>query len=263
LSRAFRAEIKENLPLNANHNLLSLINLDPMDEPCPGQFYMLQVNRGFDPLLKRAFSLFRRTGDGFQILYRIKGKGTALLRQMKKGSVIEILGPLGNGFPLPAPEENPLIIAGGVGIASVFSLAETLPKRAVIYGARVHEELFMAGDLEKILEEAGDPDAVHGVVLCTDDGSCGIKGTVADVLHDFLRQGIGSGRPVIYACGPRPMLKEIARIASSHNIKTYVSLEEHMACGIGACLGCVTKTKAGYERVCKEGPVFDASEIEW
>jgi dihydroorotate dehydrogenase electron transfer subunit len=263
LSRAFRAEIKENLPLNANHNLLSLVNLDPMDEPRPGQFYMLQVNRGLDPLLKRAFSLFRRTPGGFQILYRIKGKGTALLSEMKKGAVIEILGPLGNGFPLPTRDENPLIIAGGVGIASVFSLAETLPKRAVIYGARVQEELFMTGDLGKILEEAEDPDAIHGVVLCTDDGSCGIRGTVADVLHDFLQQGKGPGRPVIYACGPHPMLKEIARIASSHDIKAYVSLEEHMACGIGACLGCVTKTKAGYERVCKEGPVFDAAEIEW
>jgi dihydroorotate dehydrogenase electron transfer subunit len=263
LSRAFRAEIKENLPLNANHNLLSLVNLDPMDEPGPGQFYMLQVNRGLDPLLKRAFSLFRRTQEGFQILYRIKGKGTALLREMKKGAVIEILGPLGNGFPLPLPEENPLIIAGGVGIASVFSLAEALPRRAVIYGARVRDELFMAGNLGKILEQAGGLDSVHGVVLCTDDGSCGIKGTVADVLHDYLQEGRGSGRPVIYACGPHPMLKVIAGISSSRNIKAYVSLEEHMACGIGACLGCVTKTKRGYERVCKEGPVFDAAEIEW
>jgi dihydroorotate dehydrogenase electron transfer subunit len=263
LSRAFRAEIKENLPLNANHNLLSLVNLDPMDEPGPGQFYMLQVNRGLDPLLKRAFSLFRRTQECFQILYRIKGKGTALLREMKKGAVIEILGPLGNGFPLPLPEENPLIIAGGVGIASVFSLAEALPRRAVIYGARVRDELFMAGNLGKILEQAGGLDSVHGVVLCTDDGSCGIKGTVADVLHDYLQEGRGSGRPVIYACGPHPMLKVIAGISSSRNIKAYVSLEEYMACGIGACLGCVTKTKRGYERVCKEGPVFDAAEIEW
>ncbi len=263
MSRAFRAEIRENFPLNANHNLLSLANIDPMDEPRPGQFYMLQVNRGLDPLLKRAFSLFRKTVEGFEILYRIKGKGTALLREMKKGVVLEILGPLGNGFPMPAPDENPLIIAGGVGIASVFSLAGALPERAVIYGARVQEELFMTADLGKFLEEAGDPDKLHGVVLCTDDGSCGIRGTVADVLHDFLRQRTGAGRPVIYACGPHPMLKEIAKIAASRRIKAFVSLEEHMACGIGACLGCVTKTKTGYKRVCKEGPVFDAAEIEW
>jgi dihydroorotate dehydrogenase electron transfer subunit len=263
LSRAFRAEIRENFPLNANHNLLSLRNLGPMDEPCPGQFYMLQVNRGLDPLLKRAFSLFRRTGDGFQILYRIKGKGTSLLREMKKGAMIEILGPLGNGFPLPEPGENPLVIAGGVGIASVFSLAEALPKRAVIYGAKVQDELFMTADLGKILDEAGDLDKLHGVVLCTDDGSCGIRGTVADVLSGFLERGSGEGRPVIYACGPNPMLKAVARIAASRSIKAYISLEEHMACGIGACLGCVTKTKTGYKRVCKEGPVFNAAEIEW
>jgi dihydroorotate dehydrogenase electron transfer subunit len=263
LSRAFRAEIKENLPLNSNHNLLFLRNLDPMDEPCPGQFYMLQVSRGLDPLLKRAFSLFRRTSDGFQILYRIKGKGTALLREMKKGAVIEILGPLGNGFPLPTPDENPLVIAGGVGIASVFSLAEILPRRAVIYGAKVQEELFMTADLGKILEGPDDLDALHGVVLCTDDGSCGLRGTVADVLNYFLVRGVGAGRPVIYACGPHPMLKVIAKIAASHDIRAFVSLEEHMACGIGACLGCVTKTKTGYKRVCKEGPVFEAAEIEW
>jgi dihydroorotate dehydrogenase electron transfer subunit len=263
LSRAFRAEIRENLPLNANHNLLSLRNLDPMDEPRSGQFYMLEVSRGLDPLLKRAFSLFRKTDEGFQILYRIKGKGTSLLREMKEGTVIEVLGPLGNGFPLPAQEEHPLIIAGGVGIASVFSLAETLPKRAVIYGAKVQEELFMTADLGRILEEAGDLDAGHGVVLCTDDGSCGIRGTVADVLNDFLNKGTMAGRPVIYACGPHPMLETIATIAASHKVKAYVSLEEHMACGIGACLGCVTKTKTGYKRVCKEGPVFDAAEIQW
>jgi dihydroorotate dehydrogenase electron transfer subunit len=254
-NRYFRAEIRENRPLNGNHNLLSLANLDPMQEPLPGQFYMLEVAKGTDPLLKRAFSLFRRTPEGIQILYRIKGKGTSLLRDMKEGATVDLVGPLGNGYPLPSGDQSPLVIAGGIGIASVFSLVEKLSKKAfVFYGARIEEELFMTDELGKIYRE---------LVVCTDDGSCGVRGTVVDVLHDFIRKRDGIHQPVIYACGPNVMLGEIAKAAAAYAIKAYVSLEEHMACGIGACLGCVVKTRSGYRRVCKEGPVFDSAEIVW
>ncbi len=226
-----------------------------MEEPRPGQFYMLEVSKGTDPLLKRAFSIFRRTPEGLQILYRIKGKGTSILRDMKEGTEITMLGPLGNGYPLPSDKESPLVIAGGIGIASVFSLVEKISKKAfVFYGARTEQELFVTGELEKIYKE---------LVVCTDDGSCGVKGTVVDVLNDFIRNRDGIHKPVIYACGPNVMLLEIAKTAAANGIIAYVSLEEHMACGIGACLGCVVKTKTGYKRVCKEGPVFDAAEIVW
>lgn len=226
-----------------------------MAEPQPGQFYMLEVSKGSDPLLKRAFSLFRRTPEGFQVLYRIKGKGTTILRDLKEGTVLHVLGPLGNFYPLPSDSENPLVIAGGIGIASVFSLVEKLAKKAfVFYGARAGQELFMTDALESFYRE---------LVLCTDDGSCGVKGTVVDVLSDFVKRRDEFHRPVIYACGPNAMLKEIAKTASANGIKAYVSLEEHMACGIGACLGCVVKTTSGHQRVCKEGPVFDAREIVW
>lgn len=255
MSRYFRAEIRSNRPLYRNHNLLSLANLDAMDEPFPGQFYMLEVSKGLDPLLKRAFSLFRRTAEGLQILFRIKGKGTTVLKDLKEGTVLNMLGPLGNGYPMPSDSESPLVIAGGIGIASVFSLVEKLSKKAfVFYGARAEQELFMTDTLESFYKE---------LVVCTDDGSCGVKGTVVDVLSDFVHKRDALHRPVIYACGPNVMLGEIARIAIANNIKAYVSLEEHMACGIGACLGCVVKTRDGYKRVCKEGPVFDAREIVW
>lgn len=255
MSRYFKAEIRANRPLNKNHNLLSLANLEPMQEPLPGQFYMLQVSRGMDPLLKRAFSLFRRTPAGIQILYRIKGKGTSILSGMKEGATVDLLGPLGNGYPLPSDDQSPLVIAGGIGIASVFSLVERISKNArVFYGARIEQELFMTDELRKLYKE---------LVVCTDDGSCGIKGTVVDVLDEFVRGRDGLHQPVIYACGPNVMLREIAKTAAAHAIKAYVSLEEHMACGIGACLGCVVKTKSGYLRVCKEGPVFDSAEIVW
>ncbi len=226
-----------------------------MAEPQPGQFYMLEVSKGSDPLLKRAFSLFRRTPEGFQVLYRIKGKGTSILKDLKEGTVLHVLGPLGNFYPMPSDSESPLVIAGGIGIASVFSLVEKLSKKAfVFYGARVEQELFMTDALESFHRE---------LVLCTDDGSCGVKGTVVDVLSDFIKKHDEFHRPVIYACGPNAMLKEIAKTAAATGIKAYVSLEEHMACGIGACLGCVVKTTSGHQRVCKEGPVFDAREIVW
>ena len=216
---------------------------------------MLEVSKGLDPLLKRAFSLFRRTPEGLQILYRIKGKGTSMLRDLKEGTVISMLGPLGNGYPLPSADQSPLVIAGGIGIASVFSLVEKLSKKAfVFYGAKMREELFLSDALEKIYRE---------LVVCTDDGSCGVKGTVVDVVRDFIQKHDPLLKPVIYACGPNVMLREIAKVAAASRIKAYVSLEEHMACGIGACLGCVVKTKSGHQRVCKEGPVFDATEIVW
>ncbi|MEW6108309.1 MAG: dihydroorotate dehydrogenase electron transfer subunit [Nitrospirota bacterium] len=256
MSRYFKAKIAENRPLNSNHNLLSLVTPDGTKEPLPGQFFMVEVNKGFDPILKRAFSLFRRTSDGFQILYRIIGKGTSVLRSMKEGTEIDVLGPLGNHFRAPKQNQIPLIIAGGIGIASVFPLIRKLEGRAyVFYGARTGKELFMLDELKTISKE---------LVIATDDGSAGEKDTIIGVLNKFLKN-----RPSlianysIYSCGPRPMLEKIAGISAVHDIKAYVSLEENMACGIGACLGCVVKTVNGHKRVCREGPVFDIREIEW
>lgn len=256
MSRYFRAQIRENRSIHQNHNLLSLANLDEMAEPSPGQFYMVGMGRGYDPLLKRAFSLFRRTPDGFQFLYRVKGKGTTLLGSMKEGELLDIIGPLGNSYPLPSGGQTAVVIGGGIGIASVFPLAERLSGSChLFYGARMEDELFLAGELGAVYEN---------LVLCTDDGSCGIKGTVVDVLRDFMGRRSGeSAVPIVYACGPVPMLRGIAETAVSLGMQGYISLEENMACGIGACLGCVVKTKSGYKRVCKEGPIFGVSEIVW
>lgn len=242
-----------------------------MEEPVPGQFYMVGVNSGYDPLLKRAFSLFRRTPEGFQILYRIKGKGTTILGSLKEGAMIDVLGPLGNGYPLPSEDRIPIIVAGGIGVASVFPLIERLDRKAyVFYGARTEDELFVVDELRSISRE---------LFVCTDDGSCGIRGNVIDIVKDIAGSNTDIRvSPVIYACGPRAVLEKISAFAASGNIRAYVSLEEHMACGIGACLGCVVKTRRQktedgsqttensdtlYKRVCKEGPVFDSRDIEW
>ena len=217
---------------------------------------MIEVNKGTDPLLKRAFSLFRKTGGGLQILYRVRGKGTEILRNMKEGSSLDMLGPLGNFYPLPPEDQIPLIVAGGIGIASVFSLVERLAGRAiVIYGARTKDDLLM---LKEVREHA------HEVIVSTDDGSAGRKGTAADALRAFLHSHASSSAQFcVYACGPHPLLKALSQMTREHRIRAYVSMEEHMACGIGACLGCVVKTHDGYKRVCKEGPVMSAAEIVW
>ncbi|HYQ47446.1 MAG TPA: dihydroorotate dehydrogenase electron transfer subunit [Thermodesulfovibrionales bacterium] len=256
MSRSFTATIKENLPVHATHNLLTVSVPESVPAARPGQFFMVGVNRGTDPLLKRAFSLFRRTDGCLQILYRIRGKGTGILRNMKEGTVLDMLGPLGNFYPMPSENSIPLVIAGGIGIASVFSLAEEIAGRArVFYGARTKEDLLMLNEVKVFAKE---------LTISTDDGSMGRKGTAADALRTFLAsQASLSAQFCIYSCGPYPLLKAIGAISREYRIRSYVSMEEHMACGIGACLGCVVKTYDGYKSVCKEGPVMNAAEIVW
>lgn len=213
----------------------------------------------YDPLLKRPFSFFRRSVKGLQILYRIRGKGTAMMREMKKGSVIQALGPLGNAYPLPLKGCIPVIVAGGVGLASVFSLAERLlhmkNKAVIYYGARSEGDLLMVGALRKVARRLS---------LTTDDGSCGERGCITDMLRDSLVDAAFAERnTVIYACGPRPMMASLRGIVKDKRIPTYVSMEENMACGIGTCLGCVVRTVNGHKRVCKEGPVFDINDLMW
>jgi dihydroorotate dehydrogenase electron transfer subunit len=256
LSRYFTSKVKENIALNNNHNLLTLSLPDGAPEPLPGQFYMIEVNKGSDPLLKRAFSLFRRTSEGFQVMYRIQGRGTSLLREMKTEDTLEVLGPLGTPYPLPYGDQVPLVVAGGIGIASVFPFLQAYKgKASLFYGARSGDEVFMLDEMRTTGRE---------VYISTDDGSMGTKGNIVDLLDNYLEENSTDIRKfVLYACGPHSMLKSVSKIAALRGMTAYISMEEHMACGLGACLGCVGKTKTGYKRVCKEGPVFNSEEIEW
>ncbi len=256
MNRYLRAKIINNLPLDSKNNLLTIDPLEPVINPETGQFYMIEVGNSYDPLLKRPFSYFRKTSDGIQFLYAIKGKGTSLMKDFKQGMIINIIGPLGTRYPKPKKNYIPLLIAGGIGIASLFSLVEKLSKKAyVIYGAKIKDDLLMLNDLKNLGNEP---------IIVTEDGSIGEKGTVVDALKDFLtHQTSLVPRLSLYACGPKTMLEAISMIAIDKGIKGYVSLEENMACGFGACLGCAVKTIYGYKRVCKEGPVFPIEEIVW
>ncbi len=235
----------------------------------PGQFVMLRVSDGLDPLLRRPFGIFNvigaKRGTGFsfkrptgvEILYHVVGKGTAILSSKKPGERINVLGPLGNGFPEPEDARNVIMVAGGVGLAPMLPLAQRLKAGVLLFGARHKADT-------KII--AGFSGLGCRIRFATDDGSRGFKGFVTGLLADEIKPD-----SVIYACGPAPMLKAVALMAHRAGIRCFVSLESAMACGIGVCLGCAVKAaplQAGYEAgvfrmVCSDGPVFDSMDIDW
>lgn len=218
--------------------------------PEPGQFYMVQPARSTDPLLKRPFCVFDAENEEISFLMRIRGKGTRILSETRVGEALKIVGPLGT--PYPVSEKEPLIVAGGIGIASLYPLIRRLAKRSsVIYGARSSDELVFK---DKISQHAGI------LYVATDDGSEGFRGTAVDLFNEVAQ---AKSSLIVYACGPREMLRQVSVISARFGFGCFVSLEENMACGIGSCMGCAVKAKDGYRRVCKEGPVFSAEDIEW
>lgn len=255
MSKNFQARVIENSALNSKTYILEIEPLEKTTVPSPGQFYMIQPDSSFDPLLKRPFSYLRKKSDRIQFLYAVRGKGTGLMKNFHNGKIINLTGPFGNGYPVNDNNKIPLLIAGGTGIASILSLYCELDKKYLLYGAKTRDELLLIDEIKNLGGE---------ISICTNDCSYGKKGMVDELLKDFLsaHQDIISSL-VIYACGPKLMLKSISKIAFENNIKGFASLEENMACGFGACLGCVVKTKKGYQRVCKEGTVFPFEEILW
>jgi dihydroorotate dehydrogenase electron transfer subunit len=231
-----------------------------------GQFVNIKITDTVEPLLRRPFGIHQIRNKNIEILYEVIGPGTEILAKKKPGKFLDIIGPLGKGFSYPVSLNDyrwPILIAGGMGVAPLVFLAEKLkeipnpksqiPKIALI-GAKTASQILCAKEFKKL---------GCNVKIATDDGSKGFKGKVTDLLKNILRVTSYELRVTIYACGPRPMLKEISRISQQYKIPCQISLEEHLACGIGACLGCAVKTKEGFQRVCKEGPVFQANEIIW
>jgi len=231
----------------------------------PGQFVMLSPGaRGSvprcDPLLPRPMAVYRtHAADGdprIEILFKVHGRGTALLADLEPGDRVGVVGPLGTPFPDPAPGARAVIAAGGTGIASVYEFAAGLHTRgipvSVLLGAR------SAGDL------MGEADfAASGIPLAvaTEDGTRGTRGLVTDLLADALS---GAGAAVVYACGPTPMMAATARISAQRGLECWVSLENPMACGFGVCLGCAAPLRDGsFALVCRDGPVLPAHAVAW
>lgn len=225
----------------------------------PGQFVMIGLGEGIDPLLRRPFSICGRTGDDtLLILYRVVGRGTAMLSRLKEGAELACLGPLGRGFVLPEDGGAIVAVAGGIGIAPLVGLMQSLNGRPCecLIGCRTLAELVPL-DRFQLRDVA--------VRIATDDGSSGRRGLVTDLLEERLGRK-GDGAPsMVCACGPQAMLREVARLAVKASVPCQVSLEARMACGVGACQGCVVGAAAGagYLRVCREGPVLDAAGVDW
>lgn len=260
MSKLFKATVTENKRLIKNHYLLTLRPLKKIQKSRPGNFFMISVESGLDPLLKRPFSIHRLTDRGFQILYRVVGKGTTILSNKKPDDVLDVIGPLGNAFPVNNKRRN-ILVAGGLGIAPIFGLADSIvnspapEKPLLFYGAKTKKEVLCKKNFAGI-----------GIrpVISTDDGTTGKKGDIVKVLEKFIRSGpVNANDYTIYACGPEPMLKALSELAKKLGINGYAALEQNMACGVGTCLGCVVNTTGGLKRVCKEGPVFPLNEILW
>jgi dihydroorotate dehydrogenase electron transfer subunit len=202
-------------------------------------------------------------GADVEILYKRVGRGTALLAEALPGQRVAIVGPLGKAFPPPRSGERVTIVAGGTGIASVHELAARLADShpvEVLFGARTRSDLMALEDFEAL---------EIPIQVATEDGSAGVRGVVTDLLETALDDpplGVdspGSGRRV-YVCGPTPMMRRSAEIASLREVPCIVALETTMACGFGVCLGCATPLRrGGYSLVCRDGPAFDAASIDW
>ncbi len=230
--------------------------------PHPGQFVELLIDPSFAKPLRRPMSIAGYTADVLSIIYKTFGEATRILTTRIAGDFIDVIGPLGNHFKLIEDDySTPVLLAGGVGIPPILWLHQELnrqkQKHFLIIGARTKAEHFINPDNEK-------------TILTTDDGSLGIKGTVIPVLNKIISNVVGTR---IFACGPEPMLRAIQKIALATNQPAQLSIESHMACGVGLCQGCAIKRRnyqetehsyhEKYALVCSDGPVFKAGEIDF
>ena len=252
-----------------NYGLLQL-HLDRIIQVLPGQFAMLKPCWIFEPLLRRAMAYYRCSpvdaSLNIEFIYQILGRGTQALAKLKAGDRVDFLGSLGNTYDIEAARHHQsLLVAGGVGSAALFMLAEELvrlkiPTRLFIGGAS-RGDLCGLDDFIKLL-------STENVTAATVDGSYGVSGFVTSPLENYL-QSSGREKPVIYACGPDAMLHRVSQIAQRFSINAQLSLESPMACGFCICVGCAVAVKADcpegfvYQKVCTDGPVFWSNELYW
>lgn len=248
--------VNDNLTIGKNYSLLKLTpaNGEALPETIPGQFVQVRIDGSKNTFLRRPISIcfIDEAAAELWLLVRKAGEGTTILTESKEGETVNLILPLGNGFHIPETDgARCLLVGGGVGVAPLLQLGAVLKSRGYspefLLGARSEADLLLVDEFEKF----GD---VH---ISTDDGSHGHHGVVTThptIFEDF---------DVIYCCGPSPMMKGVAACARKSHTECYVSLENMMACGLGACLCCVEKTVKGNVCVCTEGPVFNINELTW
>ncbi|GHT04514.1 dihydroorotate dehydrogenase B (NAD(+)), electron transfer subunit [Planctomycetales bacterium] len=248
-------KIISNRPLDRNENFWAMKIAAPESGFLPGQFFMIAVP---EHSLRRAFAPSEFDGDGFAFIYGVVGEGTQTLSRLTADTPVSVIAPLGNGYDLSAltPDAAVILIGGGTGAPSLMPLAAALRRRQIkthsLLGARDATRLLAAEELRAASDE---------LTVVTDDGSAGERGNVLTALNRI------AAAAAIFACGPRPMLQAVSVWAAAKKIPCQVSLEERMACGFGACMGCAVAVNVNgekkYRRVCADGPVFNGAEIAW
>ena len=248
-------KVRETVAVGKQFVLLRLTDSEPLPEMLPGQFVEVRVDNTPSVLLRRPISIhyYNKENNELGLLVQLIGDGTRWMATLKAGDTLNVVLPLGNGFTLPtSTDENPLLVGGGVGVAPLLYLGMKLKAMGVtptfLLGSRTENELMQIDEFKK-----------YGpVYITTENGAVGEKGYVTQ--HSVLANNKFSQ---VYTCGPKPMMMAVASWAKSANVPCEVSLENKMACGVGACLYCVEDTKEGNVCVCKEGPVFSIDKLSW
>ncbi len=255
-----------NQPESPSYFRMGLACSAPYQDALPGQFVTLHLPGNLTPLLRRPFSIHRLIREngrfkGMEILYKVVGGFTEKLTRAASGDAIDLLGPVGNGFTVSKEHKKVALVGGGIGIAPLVFLAETIAEN----GIDLSDSVACLGGrtAEDILCKAFFASTGINVRTTTDDGSEGEQALVTRPLE----QWIADRRPdMVYACGPMPMLRAVADIASQNGLPCEISIETIMACGLGACLGCAVnkdETSGKYQHVCIDGPVFDARKLKF
>ena len=217
----------------------------------PDQF--VHVKCGHSRLLRRPISICDWEENLLRIVFEVRGEGTEWLSRRKAGDRLDVLGPLGRGFRMDR-EGRYLLVGGGIGVPPMLGCAKwTAERSTAVLGFRSADRAMLSKDFQKSCKE---------IFLCSDDGSIGRHGFVDAQVRDILEKD--KDFTAVLACGPKPMLKNVAAVAAEFGVPCQVSMEERMACGVGACLGCAIQMADGtMQHVCKDGPVFDAGEVDW
>jgi len=269
--RNYKTVILSNREISSGYYRMRILTPDFGAVAKPGQFVMLQAQRALPSMLRRPFGVFR-TGflpadcegqppkEYLEILYKVVGRVTTIMSTLHEGDRVEVLGPLGRGFDPGSGEAEKILVGGGIGLVPLYMLARDLVKTSrvrLLMGGRSRDDIIMVTEFERL---------GVGTYVATEDGSLGEEGLVTQVLERKLNKFPNAE---VFACGPMGMLEAVRTICAGHNASLQVSLEALMACGVGACLGCVVKGAGHTEQTprylctCKEGPVFRAEQLDW
>lgn len=229
----------------------------------PGNFVQIKVSTGYDPIFRRPMSIHSSNADCFEMIFRRVGKGTNILAQAEPDQEFDMLGPLGNSFDLPAEDEIAVMVSGGVGFPPLHFFSQELiakhnfPQDQILFlfGIKDETEKIIAEDVLKLGVET---------IFSTDDGSYGFPGLVTELFEETYKNRLRDKKIKIYSCGPNPMMQRLSQIALGFRLPCQLSLEGGMPCGVGTCLGCAAKKRGqdDYFRVCQDGPVFKAEDVE-